>query len=76
MTRENYSKMTDVVGALMYGKKVRGYSFLTVVDIRILYDIYLRINERPTFINGNVKKALDKMGIKTTPCGNGWQVID
>lgn len=60
----------------MYDKKVRGYSFLTVVDIRILYDIYLRINEMPTFINGNVKKALDKMDVKTTSCGNGWQVID
>lgn len=48
----------------MHGKKVWGYGFLTVVDIRVLYDIYLRINEGPTFINGNVKKALDRMGIK------------
>ena len=76
MTRENYLKMSDIIGALMHGKKVWGYGFLTVVDIRVLYDIYLRINERPTFINGNVKKALDRMGVKTIPCGNGWQVTD
>lgn len=76
MTRENYLKMTDIVGALIHGEKVRGYSFLTLMDIRDLYDIYLRINEGPTFINGNVKKALDKLGVKTIPCGNGWKVSD
>lgn len=76
MTKENYSKLTDVVGALMFGERVNGYKFLSVYDIRILFDVYTKINEEPTFINGNVKKVLDKFGVKTVTDGIGWKVVD
>ena len=60
----------------MFGEKVKGYKFLSVYDIRILFDVYTKINEEPTFINGNVKKVLDKFGVKTVTHGIGWKVVD
>lgn len=69
-------KFTDLVGKLMFGKKVYGYGFMSPVDIRELYRVWSEMNcgYSPDFINGNVKKVLDKFGIPTKECGTGWIV--
>ena len=76
MTRENYLKITYIVGSLIHGKKVQEYEFLSLTDIRDLYGVYIRLSKEPTFINENVKRALDKMKVKTVPCENGWKVLE
>lgn len=67
-------KLTDIVGKLIYGKKPKGYGFMSLLDIRELYDIWCCINDKPEFINGNCKKVLDACGIETVECGIGWKV--
>ncbi|MBQ3543458.1 MAG: hypothetical protein IJA34_00475 [Lachnospiraceae bacterium] len=57
------------------GEKVKGINISTY-DIRLLVDIYNAIvkNQKPEFINGNVKQILDKCNIETVECGIGWKV--
>lgn len=57
------------------GEKVKGINVSTY-DIRLLVDIYNAIvkNQKPEFINGNVKQILDKCSIETVECGIGWKV--
>lgn len=71
------NNFTDLVGKLIYGQKVRGYSFLSIVDIRELYHVWQQMDcgNKPEFINGNVKKVLDKFKIETIEYGIGWKVV-
>lgn len=69
-------KFTDLVGQLIYGVKVKGYNYLSLVDIRELYRIWQQMNvgNKPEFINANCKRVLDKFKIKTEECGVGWRI--
>lgn len=57
------------------GNKVRGIN-VSLYDIQECVRIYNAIvrKEKPSFINGTVKKILDKCGIKTENEGIGWRV--
>lgn len=57
------------------GQKVRGVS-VAPYDIQECIRIYNAIirNEKPEFINGKVKKILDKCGIETVEEGIGWRI--
>lgn len=57
------------------GNKVRGIN-VSLYDIQECVRIYNAIvrKEKPSFINGTVKKILDKCGIKTVVEGIGWKI--
>lgn len=58
------------------GKQVRGIKNVSPATIWELIDIYNGIvrKEKPSFINGTVKKILDKCGIETVVEGIGWKI--
>lgn len=57
------------------GQKVRGIQ-VSLLDIRECVRIYNAMvrNEKPEFINGKVKKILDKCKIETVKEGIGWRI--
>jgi hypothetical protein len=69
-------KLREYLKKWMDGQKVKGL-YVTPTDIYILIDIYnaMANKEKPEFIQENVKKVLDKCGIKTKEKGIGWQVV-
>lgn len=68
-------KLKSYIEKWLNGEKVKGI-VVSVYDIRLLVDIYNAIakNQKPEFINGNVKQILDKCNIETVECGIGWKV--
>ena len=72
MTKNNgMQKLKEYIDILCDGKKMRGID-VSLSDAYILMDIYNGYAD--CFIQGNVKKVLDKCGIKTTEHGVGWRV--
>lgn len=67
-------KLKSYIEKWIDGQTVRGIS-VTLRDIYECIDIYNALvrKEKPEFINGNVKKILDKCGIKTIEKGIGWK---
>ena len=55
--------------------KVRGIN-VSLYDIQECIRVYNAIvtKENTEFINGKVKKILDKCNIQTVECGIGWKV--
>lgn len=73
MTKKQYiQKLKQYIDILCDGKKIRGID-MSLSDIYTLIDIYN--GHADCFIQGNVKKVLDKCGIKTTEQGVGWRVV-
>lgn len=68
-------KLKSYIEKWLNGEKVKGI-VVSVYDIRLLVDIYNAItkNQKPEFINGNVKQILDKCNIETVECGIGWKI--
>jgi hypothetical protein len=69
-------KFKEYIEKWLEGYKVKGLN-VTLEDIHECVDIYNAMvrKEKPEFINGNVKKILDKCGIATVEKGIGWQVV-
>ena len=69
-------KLRTYIEKWINGQTVRGI-YVSLNDIQECIYIYNSIirKEKPAFINGNVKKILDKCGIKTETEGIGWRVI-
>ena len=57
------------------GKKVKNID-VSLYDIQECIRVYNAIltKENTEFINGKVKKILDKCNIQTVECGIGWEV--
>lgn len=70
-------KFTDLVSQLIYGITPRGYKFMSATDRKELFEVWVQLNagNKPEFINGNVKKVLDKYKIPTEPYGVGWRCV-
>lgn len=70
-------KLRTWIETWMDGGEVRGIKNVPPETHYELVDIYNAIvrKEHPEFINGKVKKILDKCGIKTEVVGIGWRVI-
>lgn len=66
-------KLKEYVNLLLEGKQIRGI-YLPPASAWCLLDIYNALirNEAPEFIDGSVKKVLDRCGIKTKEHGIGW----
>lgn len=66
-------KLKEYLEKWMDGKTVRGFN-LTPVGIYECYYVYqmLKAGKRPEILIKDVKKVLDKCGIKTEECGIGW----
>jgi hypothetical protein len=74
--RCNMEKFKEYIEKWLDGYKIKGL-YVTPNDIYECVDIYNAIvqKEKPETINGNVKKVLDKCGIKTKVKGIGWQIV-
>lgn len=68
-------RLKEYIEKWLDGQKVRGIQ-VSLLDIRECVRIYNAIvrKEKPEFINGKVKKILDKCKIKTVEKGIGWRV--
>lgn len=68
-------KLKSYIETWLDGKQVRGIH-ITPYEIWECVDIYNAIVKKgkPEFISGNVKKILDKCGIKTVEKGIGWRI--
>ena len=69
-------KLKQYLDIWFEGKKVKGIS-VTPLDIRECETIYnaISIGQKPSFINNNVKKILDKCNINTKEEGIGWKIV-
>lgn len=69
-------KLREYIEQWLDGKQIKGMH-VTLLDIHELIDIYNAIirKEKPEFINGDVKKILDKCGIKSKEHGIGWKIV-
>ena len=67
------NRLKSYIEKWINGEKVRGIS-VTLLDIHECIDIYNALvrKENSEFINENVKKILNKCGIKTIEKGIGW----
>ena len=73
MTKNNgMRKLKGYIDILCDGKKIRGID-VSLSDFYTLEDIYN--GHADCFTQSNVKKVLDKCGIKTTEHGVGWRVV-
>lgn len=68
-------KLKSYIATWLDGKHIKGIN-ITPEEIWECVDIYNAIVKKgkPEFISGNVKKILDKCGIKTVEKGIGWRV--
>lgn len=68
-------KLRKYIETWIDGGKVKGIT-VSLYDINECIDIYNAIvrKEKPSFINGNVKKILDNCNIKTIVEGIGWRI--
>ena len=74
MTKKQYEKINNDVNKLLKGEKIKGLN-LSPYDIEILVDVLENLNNKPEFINNNIKKLCDKYGIKVCECGIGWKIL-
>ncbi len=74
MTKKQYEKINNDVNKLLKGEKIKGLN-LSPYDIEILVDVLENLNNKPEFINNNIKKFCDKYGIKVCECGIGWKIL-
>ena len=74
MTKKQYEKINNDVNKLFKGEKIKGLN-LSPYDIEILVDVLENLNNKPEFINNNIKKFCDKYGIKVCECGIGWKIL-
>ena len=68
-------KFRTYIETWLDGEKVRGIN-VSLYDIQECIRVYNAIvtNGNTEFINGKVKKILDKCNIQTVKCGIGWKV--
>lgn len=66
-------KLKEYIDILCDGKNIKGID-VSLSDLYVLIEIYNGHGD-DCFIQDNVKKVLDKCGIKTTEQGVGWRVI-
>lgn len=71
----NMKQLREYIEQWLDGKKVKGIK-VTPCDIQecvIIYNAMVR-KEKPEFINGKIKKILDRCEIETVEVGIGWKV--